>query len=384
MSIQRLFSYVLAIVACTGFMACSMPAGPQTASSTKSSTASVPKLRFIGETTLPHRMEFQGTTVGGLSGIDYDAKRGIFYLISDDRSDINAARFYTAKISITASALGKPELLSVVTLKKSDGTVFGNRKDDAANVADPEAIRYRADIDTLLWTSEGDKKLMLNPFLREMKLDGSFVRDIATLPMFAMQNGNAGSRENATYEGMSLSADSRSVWVAMEGARYEDGATASFENGGASIRLTQYDMTSAKPIQQIAYAMDAIPARAMPPSGFSDNGVPEVLMLDAHRMLVLERSYAQGVGNSLRVYVIDTRDATDIINVAALNTANHTPIKKQLLTNFDSLNLMKLDNTEGMSFGPRLANGNRTVIFVSDDNFNRNQITQFLAFELIE
>jgi hypothetical protein len=37
-----------------------------------------------------------------------------------------------------------------------------------------------------------------------------------------------------------------------------------------------------------------------------------------------------------------------------------------------------------MTFGPRLANGNRTLIFASDDNFNRNQINQFLVFEVIE
>ena len=45
---------------------------------------------------------------------------------------------------------------------------------------------------------------------------------------------------------------------------------------------------------------------------------------------------------------------------------------------------MKLDNTEGMTFGPRLPNGNRTLVFVSDDNFRKSQITQFLAFEVIE
>jgi hypothetical protein len=384
MSIQRFVYYVCAMIICAGLIACALPIKPQLISSSEPLAVDSPKLRFIGETTLPHRMEFQGTTVGGLSGIDYDAKRGIFYLIADDRSDINAARFYTARIPITADTLGKTELLSMVTLKKSDGAVFGSRKDDAANVPDPEAIRYRPDTDTLLWTSEGDKKLLLDPFLREMKLDGSFVRNVATSSMFAMQKGNAGSRENATYEGLSLSADGRSVWVAMEGARYEDGATPSFESGGASIRLTQYDVASAKSIRQIAYAMDAIPARPMPPTGFADNGVPEILMLDTHRMLVLERSYAQGVGNSLRVYVIDTRDSADVINIPALSATNHSPVRKRLLINFDSLNLAKLDNTEGMSFGPRLANGNRTLIFVSDDNFNRSQITQFLAFELIE
>jgi hypothetical protein len=37
-----------------------------------------------------------------------------------------------------------------------------------------------------------------------------------------------------------------------------------------------------------------------------------------------------------------------------------------------------------MSFGPRLPNGNRTLIIASDDNFNQRQINQFLAFEVLE
>jgi hypothetical protein len=37
-----------------------------------------------------------------------------------------------------------------------------------------------------------------------------------------------------------------------------------------------------------------------------------------------------------------------------------------------------------MCWGPTLPNGNRTLLFVSDDNFNPRQITQFLAFEFLD
>jgi hypothetical protein len=341
-------------------------------------------LRFIGEATLPHRMEFQGTTFGGISGIDYDAKRDVYYLLSDDRSDVNAARFYTAKIAVTASDIDKPQLLSVVILKKPDGSSFGNKINDPKDVPDPESIRYRAETDTLLWTSEGDKKLLIHPFLREMKLDGSFVRELPTLAMFRMQEGDKGPRDNNVYEGMSLSSDGKAVWVAMENALYEDGALPSVESGGGALRFTQYDIATGKPLRQIAYVPDAIPRRPMPPNGYADNGVPEVLMFDAHRMLVLERSFSAGIGNSLRVYMIDTREGSDTQAVPALRDGNHMPVTKKLIIDFDLLNLRKLDNTEGMSFGPRMPNGNRTLIFVSDDNFNLRQVNQFLAFEVIE
>ena len=45
--------------------------------------------------------------------------------------------------------------------------------------------------------------------------------------------------------------------------------------------------------------------------------------------------------------------------------------------------LGRVDNIEGVSCGPRLANGNRSLVFVSDYNFNRSQVTQFLAFEVV-
>ena len=43
---------------------------------------------------------------------------------------------------------------------------------------------------------------------------------------------------------------------------------------------------------------------------------------------------------------------------------------------------MHIDNIEGVSFGPKLPNGNSTLIFVSDNNFSKEQVTQLLLFEI--
>ena len=112
-------------------------------------------------------------------------------------------------------------------------------------------------------------------------------------------------------------------------------------------------------------------------------------MQDAHHMLVLERAYMAGLGdkdrNSMRLYVIDTRQATDTLSIAALKPGNHISAAKTLVADFASFPaLTRLDNTEGMCWGPVLPNGNRTLLFVSDDNFSPRQITQFLAFEFLE
>ena len=59
---------------------------------------SIKELHFLGEYVIPHNTQFKNTTIGGLSGIDYDKENDLFYLISDDWSQINPARFYTARI----------------------------------------------------------------------------------------------------------------------------------------------------------------------------------------------------------------------------------------------------------------------------------------------
>jgi hypothetical protein len=41
------------------------------------------------------------------------------------------------------------------------------------------------------------------------------------------------------------------------------------------------------------------------------------------------------------------------------------------------------DNIEGVTFGPTLPNGHRTLIFISDNNFASFEKTQLLLFEII-
>jgi hypothetical protein len=70
-------------------------------------------MRFIGEQRLPWRQEFQGTTVGGLSGIDYDAANDEWVMISDDRSQFNPARYYRAKLAYDLQSFKSVQLTGV-------------------------------------------------------------------------------------------------------------------------------------------------------------------------------------------------------------------------------------------------------------------------------
>jgi hypothetical protein len=358
-------------------------------------TGSSPRLRLIGHTTLAHKLQFQGTTVGGLSGIDYDRERGLYYAISDDRSDINPARFYTLKLPVTADSVGPAELVSVTTLQTPGGQPYPNKRNSTAanpEVPDPESIRLRRATDTLYWTSEGDISRGIAPFVREMRLDGSYLSQVPLPKIFAIDpSGKTGLRDNKAFEGLSFTPSGDTFWLATEAALVQDGPLPGVGTPGGPVRLTQFATHSAQPFRQIAYLPDAIPfapkiagistPASITPDALADNGVSEIWMASETGMLVLERAYARGVGNSLRLYWIDTDDADDVSDIAALAGAKFKPASKVLLLDFANAGLPRLDNTEGMTRGPSLPNGNPTLVFVSDDNFNSSQITQFVAFE---
>ncbi|MEJ8852010.1 esterase-like activity of phytase family protein [Variovorax rhizosphaerae] len=344
-----------------------------------------PRLRLRAEARLAHWQRFDGTTIGGLSGIDFDPVRGEYLLLSDDRSNLDPIRYYSASWAVDIASA--PVIYRITTLLQADGSTWPNRRNARSGVpvSDPEALRLRPDTGTLLWASEGDEARGFGPALYESRRDGSLLRQFALPTMFEPGNdGRRGARDNLAFEGLALTPDHRTAWLAMEGPLIQDGAIPTLASPGGPCRFTALDVDSGRVLRQLAYLNDAVPVRPLVPGTHAENGVSEILMLDAHRMLVLERAWAAGTGNSLRLYEIDTRGATDVLAIEALAPGNHRPVAKTLVADFSTLGLSRLDNTEGMCWGPTLPNGHPLLVVISDDNFNPLQITQFAAFEFID
>ncbi|MDM0010965.1 esterase-like activity of phytase family protein [Variovorax sp. J22P168] len=369
-----------AALALGGLTACRSAAPPP------ASTTGPQRLRLLAESRWPHRLPIDATAAGGLSAIDYDPARREYLLLSDDRSDLAPARFYGARWPAPADG-SAPEPLGVTLLRQADGAPWPSRRmaRPGIPVVDPEALRWRAETGTLLWTSEGDLARGFGPALYESRPDGSLVRQIALPAMFEPDPGaGRGPRDNLALEGLALTPDGRHAWLAMENALLQDGPEPTLRAAGGPCRLTRIDLSNGRAVAQIAYVPDPIPRAPLIPGTYADNGVSEVLMIDATRMLVLERAYAAGVGNSLRLYEIDTRDASDTLALDRLTPDNHRSAAKTLVADFATLGLPRLDNTEGLCWGPDLPGGRRMLVAVSDDNFNPLQITQFAAFEFTD
>jgi len=122
----------------------------------------------------------------------------------------------------------------------------------------------------------------------------------------------------------------------------------------------------------------------VPATAFSVNGVVELLPLDDDTLIAMERSFSVGApdtGNTIKLYKVDLRGATNVNGVASLAGVDYRPVRKTLLLDLDRLGI-PLDNVEGLTFGPRLHHGRRSVVLVSDNNFAAAQFTQFLLFAI--
>ncbi|MES2331672.1 MAG: esterase-like activity of phytase family protein [Bacteroidota bacterium] len=350
---------------------------------------SIRKLKLIGEYDVPHNLSFNGTTVGGLSSIDYDKKSGSYYMISDDRSSINAARYYTAKIFFDQNKIDSVVFVNVTTLLQQDGKPYPNSKQDPAHTPDPEAMRYDPVHKQMAWSSEGERivrekdTVLENPSITIMSINGKYI-DTFSLPknlrMHATENG---PRQNGVLEGMSFADDFKTLYVNVEEPLYEDGPRADTMRNDPWIRIFKFDTKTKKNTAQYAYKLDPVAYPSTPATAFKVNGIPDILVAGNEQFIVLERSFSTGrLPCTIKIFLADIKGATDIKDNASLKiTPAKKPISKTLLLNMDSLGVY-VDNVEGATFGLTLPNGHRTLVLVADNNFAIFEKTQFFLFEV--
>ncbi len=349
----------------------------------------IPSLKFLSEYIVPYNYQFKSTTVGGLSGIDYDATNEIYYMICDDRSEINPARFYTAKIDINNNKIDTVIFTSTTFLKNKVGKYYPNSKEDPANVPDPEALRLDTKTGNFVWSSEGERivtnerVILFDPSITIIDQKGQYIDTFQLPANFRMQATENGPRRNGVFEGLTFSGDYKNLFISTEEPLYEDGLRAGLHDSSGVIRIIKYDVASRKPIGQYAYIIDPVAYPPVIKGGFRVNGVSDILWLNQNQLLVVERSFSLGImSNTIKIYLADIGDAENIENKLSLETGKSFKIiSKKLLLNMDNLKMI-IDNIEGVTFGPNLANGKKSLIFVSDNNFNPLQRTQFLLFEI--
>ncbi|MEG3869917.1 esterase-like activity of phytase family protein [Microcoleus sp. Z1_B5] len=337
----------------------------------------VTKIDFIGRAIFPTGSPFEGTEIGGLSGITYDAEKQVYYAISDDRSSKAPARFYTLKINLQSGKLEKEQIAftGVTTLLDENGKSFPELS------LDPEAIAFTGN--SVFVSSEGDVDRQINPFIKEFSLDGKLLKTLAIPELFLPDDkGSKGIRNNLSFESLTLTPDRKYLFTATENALVQDGAVPSLQSG-SPCRILRYDAVSGNPEASFLYITEPLPAGANPVGKLTTNGLVDLLAIDDNRLLSLERAFSLETGTTIRIFEISLEKGDRIEALESLQSrlGEVSPAQKRLLLDLETLKI-PLDNIEGLTFGPALADASRGLILLSDNNFSPLQETQILGFQI--
>lgn len=370
---------------------CAAPAPPPPASVPPAAIATPagPAVELLGTAELPTGFRFGDTEVGGLSALVYDAGRGVYLALSDDRSQTDPARFYTLTIDLGDGRLADGDVVFTgVTVLTHDGATF------AAGSLDPEGLAPAAGGE-LYVSSEGGADAGIPPFVRRFRADGSEAGELP-LPAQLMPapaapgQGAFGVRDNLALESLAASPDGRWLFTASESALAQDGPVADV-GVAAAARLVVFDLATGTAVRQLVYPLDALTVAPAAPDGLRVGGLVELAAVDAGRLLALERQFALGTGFAVRLYTVSLDGADDVSALPSLASSPAAvpaprPVSKRLLADLGALLAERgvaLDNLEGMAFGPPLADGRRTLVLVADNNFNPiGQRTLFVALAL--
>lgn len=328
--------------------------------------------------------------VGGLSGLTYDRQKGVFYAVSDDRSNRAPARFYTLQPQLAnrpdtgRSVIKQVKVTATTTLQTATGEPYPSGQIDAEGIA-------RSPRNTVFISSEGDADRGLAPSVGEYDLATG--KQIKALPIPAtyvpreVDDQALGIQNNKGFEGLTINADATAdlfrVFAAVEQPLVQDRLPLPEDEAAVipkeRLRLLHYALISSRAdlIGEYVYELDPGPV------GTIENGLSEILSIDnAGRFLALERSLGL-TGFTGRIFQFSFAGARDVQTVDSLRglPEDWQPVKKKLMLDLATLPVA-IDNVEGMTLGPMLPDGSQSLWIVSDDNFDQDQETQFLLFSL--
>jgi hypothetical protein len=218
------------------------------------------------------------------------------------------------------------------------------------------------------------------PLEERFDADGGYLGGVSLPAHYAMDRTNLG------IEGLSIEPDGGYLFACNEEALTIDGALSS-KTAGTTVRIFRRELAT-NTDEERAYRTEPCGAGG----ATCDMGVSEILALSPTRLLVLERGYQVGYGDTVRLFRVDDyTQGDDVLATAALNAT--TPVLPKTLvvdlgtlppsgaTTMDTQPNPLLDNFEGLALGPML--GDRRVLFViSDDNANTKQVARVLVLAI--
>lgn len=304
----------------------------------------------------PGTKKHKGVAVGGISGVA--PHEGKFYLISDDRGSKGPPRFYRARFEKTEMVL--EAALPIQGLKD----FFRDRV-----ILDPEGIAVLSS--GLVISSEADtakkprqlNRLLLTDFAGKLKGEIALPPDVQ--PELTGQQ-TRGSANNFGPEGLSLSPSGKVLWVGFERPIMVAGEREK------AVRFLAYRQEKER------FVFDRFHHYQMDEAIEGDReilrGVSEILALNDHDFLVIERSARlAGLGLSYGGGLFRASCAEKVCKKVKI-----LDFVRDLAKTFPD---GAVPNFEGMTF---LDDDRKRLLIISDNNFSTSTESMFLVLKFKE
>ncbi|MCU0688419.1 MAG: esterase-like activity of phytase family protein [Phycisphaerales bacterium] len=305
------------------------------------------------------------------------------FILAADRGPADGAYEYACRVQTIT--LQWPETLGtgaapVMLAWRNDATSLLTRDGDAlvgratridrrdpsrSRRLDPEGLRVLPDGSWLISEEYA-------PAIRVFSADGRQQRDVTIPPGFSLtrpgpsteedQFNVSGRAANRGFEGLAISPDGQTATAILQSPLLQDGG-----RNGLHARILQINLSTGTS-RQLVY-----------PLADSSYGLNEILAIDNDRFVVIERDGTPGAKAGFKaITLIDTRGATDVSEVPMLPKRwlpkTITPVRRTVLIDLldDRYGLAGEtfpEKIEGLSWGPDLPDGRRTLIVTSDNDF---------------
>lgn len=282
---------------------------------------------------------------GGLSGLTY-AGGNQYYAVEDSGARLHPMTIY---LNASTGAVTSASFGSSITLSGTD----------------LEGVAYNAANNSVYVSDE------TGATIKEYNLSGTLLSSVAVPAVYSSY------RNNYSLESLSLQAGHQSLWTANEEALYEasvvnDGPL-STTNAGTVVRLQKFD-SNLNAVRQWAYVTEPIISYSSQTTA-ERSGVSDLSVLPNGKLLVLERQLnGEGIFGYPAfhnyIYEVDLTTGTDVSGLTSgLAGATYTAVTKTLLWH----SAFGLANFEGITLGPQLANGDYSLLLISDGDGNPSE-----------
>jgi len=336
---------------------------------------------------------------GGIGALSW-AGENVYYLLPDRGPDDGAVpyptRFHKAQIQFSAEGAVEWKILETHLLTKDSGEQLVGAAsalkhgDKHPGRLDPEAIRFvqRGNKPVALAISDEygprvDLYDLTGKRTRKLKIPGKFeIEHPSGNAAEEAQKNDKGRQPNAGFEALGISPDGQTLYAMNQRPLIQDGAIANGRFSGLLNRILRIDIESENSAEFI-YPLETI-----------DSAVCELLMIDSHRALVLERdSLAGPLAKQKSLYLIDLQGASDVSDLKSLPAqvadlpTTVRPVSKRLFVNlldpkFEIASESTPAKFEGLTFGPNLPDGRRTLVISVDNDFEGENPTVFYFLAL--